>query len=53
MRVGIYLHYPFHAKIFKTTVSAVANEHECLTTSHPLDLVRFRPHVVLAAEDAP
>ncbi len=51
MRVGIYLHYPFHAKIFKTTVSAVANEHECLTTSHPLELVRFRPHVVLAAED--
>ncbi len=51
MRVGIFLRYPFHAQIFRSTTSALGAEHCCLATGDPAELMRFRPHVVLAAED--
>ena len=51
MRVGIYLRYPFHAHIFESTLEALRSTCTCLSTTSPAELMRFRPHVVLAAED--
>ncbi|QYM78068.1 CDP-glycerol glycerophosphotransferase family protein [Horticoccus luteus] len=51
MRIGFFLRYPFHESIFRTTLAAVRTRHECLVTGDPRALTRFRPHVVVAAED--
>jgi CDP-glycerol glycerophosphotransferase (TagB/SpsB family) len=51
MRVGIYYRYTFHHALFTSTLAALERRHECLATSDIGELTRFRPHVVVAAED--
>jgi len=51
MRIGIYYRHRFHQGIFQTTLAALAPRHHCLATDDIGELVRFTPHVVLAAED--
>jgi CDP-glycerol glycerophosphotransferase (TagB/SpsB family) len=51
MRVGIYYRHNFHQAIFQSTISALQVDHQCLATSDTGELTRFRPHVIVAAED--
>jgi CDP-glycerol glycerophosphotransferase (TagB/SpsB family) len=51
MRVGFFLRYPFHESIFRSTLSALRQRHQCMATGSAAELTRFRPHVVIAAED--
>lgn len=51
MRVGFFLRYPFHESIFRSTLAALRSRHHCLATGDTHELTRFRPHVVVAAED--
>lgn len=51
MRVGIYYRHSFHQAIFRSTIKALEGRHDCLPTSDTGELTRFRPHVIVAAED--
>jgi len=51
MRVGIYYRHSFHEAIFRSTIAALESRHHCLATSDTGELTRFRPHVIVAAED--
>lgn len=51
MRVGIFLRYPFHEKIFRSTITALNGVHDYTITAEAKELMKYRPHVVLAAED--
>lgn len=51
MRVGIYYRHSFHQAIFRSTIDALQQRHECLASSDTGELTRFRPHVIVAGED--
>ena len=51
MRIGIYYRHTFHEAIFQSTIRALEQRHDCLATSDTGKLTRFRPHVIVAAED--
>jgi CDP-glycerol glycerophosphotransferase (TagB/SpsB family) len=51
MRVGIYYRHSFHHAIFESTIAALDGHHQCLATPDTGELTRFRPHVIVAAED--
>lgn len=51
MRVGVYYRHSFHQAIFTSTIAALERRHDVLATSDTGELTRFRPHVIVAAED--
>ncbi|HYP15624.1 MAG TPA: CDP-glycerol glycerophosphotransferase family protein [Opitutus sp.] len=51
MRVGIYYRHSFHQAIVQSTSRALQPQHDCLATSDTGELTRYRPHVIVAAED--
>lgn len=51
MRVAFYVHHPFHRKLFASTLAALGARHERLISNDLEELIAFRPHVFIAAEN--